>query len=175
VASFVEASRCPLVNARGFLPYVGRQSGNIKRGAGPEVFTPSQCRDVWRALAGQTPTEARPNIVWILGPVTAPIENECKAPSFAEWREDFDRPGSRTAQPHLMKLASGGRPGPCRRVSGRRLVDFNMLAGMAHVARVQGRYDQTRRPITSRRRPITSRSSTAKPIYDRSIRLVQRD
>ena len=120
----------------GFLPTWG-DKWNIKRGAGPEVFTPENAGTYGRWL-GRRYRDV-PNIVWILGG-DRPIETDRhRAIIRAMARGLRDGDGG----VHLMTLHPNGGQGSSTWFHDDDWLDFNMRQN-GHGAEFTGRYDQTR-------------------------------
>ena len=120
----------------GFLPTWG-DKWNIRRGAGPEVFTP-QNAEVYGAWLGKRYRDTA-NIVWILGgdrPVDTDVHREIIRAMARGLRAGAG--GS-----HLMPLHPPGGNSSSTWFHEDEWLDFNMRQN-GHVPEYTGRYDQTR-------------------------------
>ena len=120
----------------GFLPTWG-DKWNIRRGAGPEVFTP-QNAEVYGAWLGKRYKDA-PNIIWILGG-DRPIETEAHKEITRAMARGL-RAGDGGA--HLMTLHPPGGNSSSTWLHDDPWLDFNMRQN-GHVPEFTSRYDQTR-------------------------------
>jgi hypothetical protein len=120
----------------GLLPTWG-DKWNIRRGAGPEVFTP-QNAEVYGAWLGTRYKDA-PNIIWILGG-DRPIETEAHKEITRAMARGL-RAGDGGA--HLMTLHPPGGNSSSTWLHDDPWLDFNMRQN-GHVPEFTGRYDQTR-------------------------------
>jgi Protein of unknown function (DUF4038)/Putative collagen-binding domain of a collagenase len=119
----------------GFLPTWG-DKWNIKRGVGPEIFTP-QNAEVYGRWLGARYKDA-PNLIWILGgdrPVETDTHREIIR-AMARGLRGGDGGG------HLMTLHPPGGAGSSTWFHDDPWLDFNMRQN-GHVAEFTGRYDQT--------------------------------
>jgi hypothetical protein len=133
----------------GFLPTWG-DKWNIRKGAGPEVFTP-QNAEVYGAWLGKRYKDTR-NIIWILGG-DRPIENDAHREITRAMAKGI-RAGDGGA--HLMTLHPPGGNGSSTWFHDDEWLDFNMRQN-GHVPEFTGRYDQTR--VDYARTPV-------KPVLD---------
>jgi Protein of unknown function (DUF4038)/Putative collagen-binding domain of a collagenase len=120
----------------GFLPTWG-DKWNIKRGAGPEIFTPENA-EVYGRWLGRRYRDV-PNIIWILGG-DRPVETDRHRAiirAMAHGLRDGDAGG------HLITLHPAGGQGSSSVFHDDDWLDFNMRQN-GHVAEFTGRYDQTR-------------------------------
>ncbi len=120
----------------GFLPTWG-DKWNIKRGAGPEIFTPENA-EVYGRWLGRRYRDV-PNIIWILGG-DRPVETDRHRAiirAMAHGLRDGDAGG------HLITLHPTGGQGSSSVFHDDDWLDFNMRQN-GHVAEFTGRYDQTR-------------------------------
>jgi Protein of unknown function (DUF4038)/Putative collagen-binding domain of a collagenase len=120
----------------GFLPTWG-DKWNIKRGAGPEVFTPANA-ETYGAWLGRRYKDV-PNIIWIVGG-DRPVETDGQR-AIVEAMARGLRAGD--AGTHLMTLHPPGGNGSSTWFHDAEWLDFNMRQN-GHVAEYTGRYDQTR-------------------------------
>jgi hypothetical protein len=133
----------------GFLPTWG-DKWNIKRGAGPEIFTPENA-EVYGRWLGRRYRDA-PNIIWILGG-DRPVEKDThRAIIRAMARGLRDGDGAS----HLMTLHPAGGQSSSAPFHDDDWLDFNMRQN-GHGAEFTGRYDQTR--VDYERSPV-------KPVLD---------
>ena len=133
----------------GFLPTWG-DKWNIKRGAGPEVFTPTNAETYGRWL-GQRYKDA-PNIIWILGGDRA-VETDTHKEIIRAMARGLRAGDGGT---HLLTLHPTGGQSSSAVFHGDEWLDFNMRQN-GHVAEFTGRYDQTR---------IDYDRTPAKPVVD---------
>ncbi len=133
----------------GFLPTWG-DKWNIKRGAGPEVFTPANAES-YGAWLGRRYKDV-PNIIWIVGG-DRPVETDGQR-AIVEAMARGLRAGD--GGTHLMTLHPPGGNGSSTWFHDAEWLDFNMRQN-GHVAEYTGRYDQTR--VDYARTPI-------KPVLD---------
>ena len=120
----------------GFLPTWG-DKWNIKRAAGPEIFTPENA-EVYGRWLGRRYRDV-PNIIWILGG-DRPVETDRHRAiirAMAHGLRDGDAGG------HLITLHPTGGQGSSAVFHDDDWLDFNMRQN-GHVAEFTGRYDQTR-------------------------------
>jgi hypothetical protein len=120
----------------GLLPTWG-DKWNLRRGAGPEIFTP-QNADVYGAWLGARYKNAS-NIIWILGG-DRPVENDTHKEIIRAMARGL-RSGDGGA--HLMTLHPPGGGGSSAWFHDDDWLDFNMRQN-GHVTEFTGRYDQTR-------------------------------
>ena len=120
----------------GFLPTWG-DKWNIKRGAGPEVFTP-QNAEAYGTWLG-TRYKDTPNIIWILGG-DRPIDTDAHREIIRAMARGL-RAGDGGA--HLMTLHPPGGNSSSTWFHQDEWLDFNMRQN-GHAAEFTGRYDQTR-------------------------------
>lgn len=120
----------------GMLPTWG-DKWNQRRGAGPEIFNPTNAEAYGRWL-GQRYRDAA--IIWILGG-DRPVENETHR-SVIEAMARGLRQGDGGA--HLMTLHPPGGAGSSQWFHEAPWLDFNMRQN-GHVTEFTGRYDQTRK------------------------------
>ena len=120
----------------GFLPTWG-DKWNIKRGAGPEVFTP-QNAEVYGEWLGKRYKDT-PNIVWILGG-DRPIDNDAHKEIIRAMARGLRNGDGGT---HLITFHPPGANGSSTWFHDEPWLDFNMRQN-GHVAEFTGRYDQTR-------------------------------
>jgi Protein of unknown function (DUF4038)/Putative collagen-binding domain of a collagenase len=133
----------------GFLPTWG-DKWNIRKGAGPEVFTP-QNAEVYGAWLGKRYRDAA-NIIWILGG-DRPVDNDVHRDIIRAMAKGL-RAGDGGA--HLMTLHPPGGNGSSTWFHEDEWLDFNMRQN-GHVPEYTGRYDQTR--VDYARTPV-------KPVLD---------
>jgi hypothetical protein len=119
----------------GLLPTWG-DKWNIKRGAGPEIFTPQNAEVYGRWLG--TRYKDSPNIIWILGG-DRPIETDRHREIIRAMAKGL-RAGD--GGQHLMTLHPNGGGGSSAWFHDDEWLDFNMRQN-GHVAEYTGRYDQT--------------------------------
>ena len=120
----------------GFLPTWG-DKWNIRKGVGPEVFTPANA-EAYGAWLGRRYTDAT-NIIWILGgdrPVETDVHREIIR-AMARGLRAGDGGG------HLMTLHPPGGNGSSTWFHDEAWLDFNMRQN-GHATEFTGRYDQTR-------------------------------
>jgi hypothetical protein len=120
----------------GLLPTWG-DKWNIRRGAGPEVFTPDNA-EAYGAWLGRRYSNA-PNIVWILGG-DRPIETDGHKAIIRAMARGL-RAGD--AGVHLITLHPTGGQSSSVAFHDDEWLDFNMRQN-GHVPEFTGRYDQTR-------------------------------
>ena len=120
----------------GFLPTWG-DKWNIKRGAGPEIFTPENA-EVYGQWLGRRYRDAT-NVVWILGG-DRPIETDRHRAIIRAMARGLRAGDGGT---HLMTLHPNGGQGSSLSFHDDDWLDFNMRQN-GHVAEFTGRYDQTR-------------------------------
>ena len=120
----------------GFLPTWG-DKWNIKRGAGPEVFTPQNAA-VYGAWLGAR-YKSTPNIIWILGG-DRPIESDTHKEIIRAMARGL-RAGDGGA--HLMTFHPPGANSSSTWLHEDAWLDFNMRQN-GHAVDFTGRYDQTR-------------------------------
>lgn len=120
----------------GLLPTWG-DKWNIRRGAGPEIFTTANA-EPYGAWLGRRYKDA-PNIVWILGG-DRPIETDTHRAILRAMARGL-RAGD--AGGHLMTLHPTGGQGSAAAFHADEWLDFNMRQN-GHQAEFSGRYDQTR-------------------------------
>ena len=132
----------------GLLPTWG-DKWNIKRGAGPEVFTP-QNAEIYGAWLGRRYKDAS-NIIWILGGDRS-IETDTHKEIIRAMARGLRAGDGGT---HLMTLHPAGGQGSSSSHADDWL-DFNMRQN-GHVPEFTGRYDQTR--VDYNREPV-------KPVVD---------
>ena len=133
----------------GFLPTWG-DKWNIRKGAGPEVFTP-QNAEVYGAWLGKRYRDVA-NIIWVLGG-DRPVDNDVQREIIRAMAKGL-RAGDGGA--HLMTLHPPGGNGSSTWFHEDEWLDFNMRQN-GHVPEYTGRYDQTR--IDYARTPV-------KPVLD---------
>ena len=133
----------------GLLPTWG-DKWNIKRGAGPEVFTP-QNAEIYGAWLGRRYKDAS-NIIWILGGDRA-IETDTHKETIRAMARGLRAGDGGT---HLMTLHPAGGQGSSSSFHADDWLDFNMRQN-GHVPEFTGRYDQTR--LDYNREPV-------KPVVD---------
>ena len=120
----------------GFLPTWG-DKWNIKRGAGPEVFTAGNAERYGEWLGRRY--QDTPNIIWILGGDRA-IETELHKQIIRAMARGL-RAGDSGA--HLLTVHPPGGQGSAAAFHDDEWLDFNMRQN-GHVPEFTGRYDQTR-------------------------------
>ena len=133
----------------GFLPTWG-DKWNIRKGTGPEVFTPANA-EIYGAWLGRRYKGAT-NIVWILGG-DRPVETDAHREIIRAMARGL-RAGDGGS--HLMTLHPPGGNGSSTWFHDDEWLDFNMRQN-GHAAEFTGRYDQTR--VDYDRTPI-------KPVLD---------
>jgi len=133
----------------GFLPTWG-DKWNIRKGAGPEVFTP-QNAEMYGAWLGKRYRDVA-NIIWVLGG-DRPVDNDVQREIIRAMAKGL-RAGDGGA--HLMTLHPPGGNGSSTWFHEDEWLDFNMRQN-GHVPEYTGRYDQTR--IDYARTPV-------KPVLD---------
>jgi hypothetical protein len=120
----------------GFLPTWG-DKWNIKRGAGPEVFTAANAEAYGLWLG--TRYKARSNVIWILGG-DRPVETDPQREIIRALARGI-RAGDGGS--HLMTFHPPGGSGSATWFHDEAWLDFNMRQN-GHGAEFTGRYDQTR-------------------------------
>jgi hypothetical protein len=133
----------------GFLPTWG-DKWNIRRGAGPEVFTVENAERYGEWLG--TRYKDTPNIIWILGG-DRPIETDLHKAIIRAMARGLRRGDSGT---HLCTLHPTGGQSSAGPFHDDDWLDFNMRQN-GHVSEFTGRYDQTR--VDYERTPV-------KPVLD---------
>jgi hypothetical protein len=120
----------------GLLPTWG-DKWNIKRGAGPEVFTVQNAEQYGEWLGKRY--KDTPNIIWILGG-DRPIETDLHKEIIRAMARGL---GRGDAGAHLRTLHPSGGQGSASAFHDDDWLDFNMRQN-GHAAEFTGRYDQTR-------------------------------
>jgi len=109
---------------------------NIKRGAGPEIFTPTNARVYAQWLGARY--RSSPNIIWILGG-DRPVETDNHREIIEQMAAGLRSGDGGT---HLITLHPNGGGGSSAWFHDADWLDFNMRQN-GHVAEYTGRYDQT--------------------------------
>jgi hypothetical protein len=120
----------------GFLPTWG-DKWNIKRGAGPEIFT-AENAERYGGWLGRRYKDT-PNIIWILGG-DRPVETDAQKEIIRAMARGL-RAGDNGS--HLCTLHPNGGQGSAAAFHTDEWLDFNMRQN-GHVAEFTGRYEQTR-------------------------------